>query len=330
MAVVRRPAAPAKPRGGSVNIDDDSLYSGGGQFDLPPGKYALEASVILFKPEKRNEFLAVNMVFHPLDGGEPIVKPLSCGQKAALSFMPSEDGLGFEPIAGAASVNLPRISNWGIFRKSLKDSGLPQGYLQNDVSVLNGTWVVTDNQENEERKKLKAERNKTGEAASDPDRKDFDDKSVVVIEILEGGRPWEGSGGFDFPAAAPATAKTTAPTRAAAPAAAPARRVAPASMAAPEPEEQAGETEGLDFAVQNAMTDFLSLEDAKTKLPLYANGCTKLQMRTAVFNGVKSKMGDDAAQEAGATYFGPGTEAALNSLLSPLGYVLVGTSIKPA
>lgn len=315
MAVQRRTAvaAPA-PKGGSVNLGDDALYSGGGQFDLPPGKYALEASTQNFTSEKGKTFLCVMMNFHPLEGGEPIAKPLSLGQKASLSFAPSEDGLGFEPIPGAPATTMPSISNWGIFRKSLIDSGLPPGYLSNDVSVLNGTWVQTDNQENEERKKMRAQP-KVGEAAGDPAaQRNFDDKSVVVTEILEGGRPWEGTGGFDFPAAAAAPK----PTAVKAPARPGPRAAAPAPVEAPAEEE-----EGLDVVVQAGIGSFLEQEKN-------AHGCTKLQLRAAVFSYVSKAMGDDSAQEAGVTYFGAGSDAALKDLLTPLGYTVVAGQIKPA
>lgn len=316
--IVKRPVP--KTAGGAVNLGDPATYFGGGQFDLPPGRYALECTVQLFTPKKASEFLAVMVNFHPLEGGEAIPKPLGMGQKAHLGFSPSEDGLGVDPIPGGKG-SITSLSNWGIFRQSLIDCGLPPEHLQNDVSVLNGLWIVTDNTENEERKKLK-DKPKVGEAAGDPDaqRSNYDNKQVVCVEILEEGRVWEGGGGFEFPAAP--TTKTPAKVTKMTPPGAK-KPVVAAPVEEEEVEETTEEEGGVEMVTLQGVTNFLAK-------PGNEHGCTKLALRSAAFGHVKKTLGDDAAQEAGATYFGPGKDAALKKLLAPLGYTIVGLEIKPS
>lgn len=332
MPPVRRAAAPPPPpqTGGSVNFGDDAFYSGG--LGLPEGDYALGFHTQMFQPTKQNgqptgqAFLCVMMTCYPIDAngnliGEISEHPLGVGQKAHNSFVPSADGKGFDAVPGGPATGMNDMTNWSIFRKSMRDCGLPEGLLQNDLTVLDGIWVHTRNvPEPEGRQQL---RSQTGEAAlraaaggQQPDNRP---KLVpIVTEIKANGKPWEGTGGI--PGEQPAA--QAAPAAARRPVAAATRRVAPAPVAPPPATAGNGAAEITEEDLRNAamegLTDFLVK-------PANANGVTKVALRGGSFTELQKKFGDDMANAVIETFFAD--DAALNSVLGELGYKTFGPRV---
>lgn len=321
MAPARRATAAVQQSGGSVAFGEDGFYAGGG-FDLPPGAYALEFNVQMYQPTKANgtpggaAFLCVMLNAHPFGGGEVIQKPLSLGSKAHLSYTPSADGKGIDPIPGGPGGTLNDITNWNLFRKSLRDCGMPEGTFVGDLSPIDGVWVRTNNvEEPESRKNMPA---RTGEAAETAQPRK-PGKVPVVIEILDGGAPWEGGGGFELPevaAAAPAVAAKVGPKAVA--------RVAPKAAAPAPAVEEAGDAASDDdvlAAAQTAISDHLGK-------PANANGCPRLALRTAVFQYLTKNQGDEMAQAVINTYFT--SDATVNAVLGDLGYTCKAGQVKVA
>jgi hypothetical protein len=320
-------SAPPKS-GGSVTFGEDSFYTGG--LGLPEGKYAMEFNTQMFQPTKQNgqpvgsPFLCVMATCYPIDEtgalvGEPSEHPFSCGRKAHESFVPSADGKGFDAVPGGTSVGMNDMTNWSLFRKSMRDCGLPEGVLQNDLTVIDGIWVQTKNvPEPEGRKEL---RSATGEAAlmgGQPGQEQRSRTVPVVTEILA--KPWEGQGGIPDGNAAPAAAPQRRQASAA-PAAKPAARRAAAPP--PPPAETNGEEvsdEQLMEAAMEAMTDFLAT-------PQNAAGATKLALRNGTFAAAQQKYGDDMAQAVIETFFAD--DAALNSVLNQLDFRTFGPKVVP-
>lgn len=332
MAPPRRPAARApQTSGGAVNFGDDSFYLGG--LGLPEGDYAMGFHTQMFQPMKQNgtpvgaAFLAVMMTAYPIDrdgnpipGAEATEHPLGCGAKTHESFIPSADGKGFDTVAGGSGIGMNENCNWSLFRKSLLNSGLPPGTLTNDLGVIDGVWVHTRNiPEPEERKAFRKTKSATGEAAlqaqnaaAEPERNRM---CVTVVEILEGGKPWEGTGGL--PGEAPAPAAKTA----ARPAAAATRAAAPAAAARRAPAAAADEVseEDLKAAAINGIGEVLAKEP---------NGCFRVKLRTGTFESISKVHGDDMANAVLATYFED--DGSLNALLGEVGYVVAGARIAVA
>jgi len=300
----------AKTSGGSVNFLDPGFYVGGSDFALQPGRYALEFHTQIITPTKADgkpsgkpAFLAVNVTAHPLNGGDPIERAFSLGTKSHLSFVPSEDGKGLDPVAGAPSTTGSDISNWGIFYKSLQDCGMPEGLGQNDLTVIDGVWVATALiDEPESRKNLP--KNRTGEATEEPRKPQ---KTAVVVEILEDGKPWEGTGGFDNLGEVAAPAK--APTKPVAGAKPGPKKPTPPPVEEEEAEEEAGDDEAVMAAALAACTDFLEKQPA---------GGTRVALRVAAMNFVKKTYDDDMAQLVQNAYLT--SDDALNTVLSQLSY----------
>ena len=327
MAPVRRPAAAQKPpAGGSVNFGDDSFYFGG--LGLPEGDYAMTFHTQMFQPTKRDgtpsgqPFLAVMATAYPLNGGDPHEMPLSCGRKSHESFVPSADGKGFDAVPGGSSVGMNDSTNWAIFRKSLVNCGLPAGLLSNDLSVIDGIWVHTQNvPEPEERKQL---RSATGEAALQAAADNSRPKLIpTVSEILEGGKPWEGGGGIpaEGQTVAPPARTVARPVATARPAAVAARRPVAVAPQAPVEEAEGASDEDIAVAALNGCTEHLSK-------PANAKGCTRLALRTGCFSAISKSQGEDMASAVLETYFN--SDDALNVILGQLGYKVAGGSVTVA
>lgn len=341
MPPVRRAAgrqAPIQTSGGTVNFGDDSFYLGG--LGLPEGNYATTYHTQMFQPVKQNgtptgaAFLAVMMTAYPIDkegnaipGAEPSEHPLGCGTKSHESFVPSADGKGFETVAGGSGIGMNENCNWSIYRKSLVNAGLPPGTLTNDLTIIDGTWVHTRNiPEPEERKSFRKPA-ATGEAALRaaqglaPDAEAQRNRvCVTVVEILEGGKPWEGTGGIPEEAPAGPAARPSAPARPAPRAAAPAVR---GRVAAPPPPSNGEVTdEDLKVAAINGVSAVLM------KAP---NGIFKVGLSTGTFQAVaeayKDNGGDDMAAAVIETYFQDNN--VLNTLIGELGYRVNGAKVEP-
>lgn len=316
-------AAPAAIVASGPNFLDLSFYSGG--FLLPKGRWCMFFDVVMHTPMNNQGIavgkprLGVMTACYNLDklGEEPVEQFFSMGSKADQSFAPNETGKGLTPIPGAPSSTAPRNTNWQLFLKSLYDCGLPQGLVSNDITPLDGIWLVTDQVPEPEERKQYAAQAATGEAAADPkEERKGNGLTVIAVEIIDGGKPWEGGGGV------PATA---APVAAARPAAAPARPVAapptrPAPVAAAAaPVAEATSTDDMEAAVINGISSVLEAEP---------NGTTKLKARTGTFKYLNANGQAGIATQALNTYFG--NDETLNTVLGALGYVISGANIVPA
>lgn len=339
-------AAPAQAAMDGINFGSLSIYVAGG--GLPEGDYALEFAVRMYQATNQQgvtrgpERLGVMVTAHSLTdpNAEPRDQFYSMGRNAHLSFAPNPDtGKGLVPVPGGAGTTLNNSTNWHFFLKSLYDCGLPDGVFVNDLSVLDGVWVhITNVPEPEERKGFGGAQ--TGEVAEERRAGTIG----VVSEILQGGAPWDGGGGFETapapapaarraaPARAGALATTARPAaRAAAPAARPAARAAaPAARpvarraAAPPPEPEPVEGEVSDDDIIAAAVSGI---EAVLSDPTNAKGISRLKLRTGAFKAISESQGDDMAQAVQEMIFVPDDQ--LNAVLGELGYQLKGTNITP-
>lgn len=316
MAPIRRPVAVQPPAPPSLGFGSLAFYSGG--FRLPEGDYAMEHNVIMHTYTKADgspsgfpPTLGVMLTAHPLAGGEVQEQFLGMGRKAHLSFAPSADGKGVVAVPGGPAQTASKSTNWNYYLKSMYDCGLPDGVFTNDISVLDGIHVHTQNvPEPEERKGFAA---RTGDV--EEERKG-DGLTTVVGEIKEDGKPWEGTGGIPTPGTATPQKIGVGKVM---PKAAPGvnRTVArPAPVAVPEVQEAAGDEDVMIAAVQAATT---VLEQEKN-----AAGCTKILFRVETFKAIEDA---DMKQAVQNTFFG--SDDALNSLIGQLGYVVSGQKIIP-
>lgn len=317
MAPPRRATAPAAASN-KVNFGELEFY--GASFNLPEGDYAMEHNVMLHAYTKQDgskgqEMLGVMLSAHPLAGGEPLETFLSMGAKAKLSFAPDpNDGKGLVPIPGGPAATLSGMTNWNIYLKSLYDSGLPKGIFINDVSVLDGVWVHTQNiPEPAERKAYAANKSNTGEQAEEGEKKDFGPKlTTVVTEIKDGGAPWEGGGGFDGLGEA-AKPGPKAPGKVVSLPAKAQAKAAPAPAAGGDEDVMAAAEAGTSAVLEKAEN---------------AAGCTRLALRTGTFKAVQAVYGDETAQAVIETYFAD--DAAINSVIGKHGYKVTGTKVVPS
>lgn len=335
--VVRRAAVVAAPPPVEVdliNFGDLDTYAGG--FTLPEGEYALEFDVRMHAGTKADGSpageprLGVMIGAHPLAGGEAIQQFMSMGTNAHKSFAPDPDtGKGVVRVPGGAGANANNKTNWFILLKSLYDCGLPKGIFTNDLTTIDGVWVRTQNiPEPEDRKGFGATA-KTGEVQKQEERRSG--LIPVVTEILEGGKPWEGGGGFDF---APAPAAVVAPVvrRGPAAVAAPAARVAAAAkpvvarrLAPPPPPPVAAEAEG-ELTEDDVMV--AAVNGAAVVLTKNPKGCPKLTVRTGTFKAVTEAAGPEMASAVIDTLFA--SDELVDSVISQLGYKVSGTQVVPA
>lgn len=288
----------------------DAYSSGGGMLE---GDYAI-ASIMLcmFAGTKKDgssagpERLGAKITFRPLTGGDDQENFYSLGSKAHESWQPREDGKGLVAVTGGPGTAPNASTNWAMFVKSLFDSGLPQGVLQDDLSVLEGTHVHIQNvPEPAERKGFKA---LTGEAGME----DKPRTVAIVSEIKDDGKPWEGTGGVpEVEAAAPKTAAK--PVVGKAPVKAP---VKAAAKAAPAPEPEAdGDLESH------------AINGISAVLTGHEQGMPTLQLRTGTFKAVKDAVDQPTANTVVNTFFK--NNDTLNGILGTLGYVVKGAQIVP-
>jgi hypothetical protein len=309
MATPIRKAAPAAA---GFNLGDMSAYSSGG--GIPEGDYVwTDLTIEMFQPTKMDGTkvgpakLACKIVMVPLGGGEAREQHYSLGTNAHQSWQPNpETGKGIVAVPGGPGTPPNASTNWAVLVKSLFDSGLPQGILNDDLSVLEGMHVHMANvPEPEERKGFVS---KTGEAGEMQGPKTI----AVVTEIKDDGKPWEGTGGI--PEAAPTPKGKPAPAAATLPATQ-TRVAAPAPAASASPSE---DTETTAIAGISSV-----LED-----PKHAKGVGKLILRTSTFKAVSTSNGQEAAQKVINTYFN--SDDSLNGILNLLGYKVSGAQVVPA
>ena len=309
-------AAPA-PVG--VNFGSLDMYAAGG--GLPEGNYCWTELVCqMFQAvnaagqSKGASRLGVMITLQNLadlsDAGKH-TQFYSMGTKAHLSFAPNaETGKGVVAVPGGPASKLNDSTNWAMLLKSLYDSGLPQSIFTNDLSVLEGIHVHMANvPEPAERAGFQSQ---TGEAAEE--RKPG--TIAIVNEILETGKPWEGTGGIPTEAQA-APAKPVIPSKV------PIKPVLPPKPA-PKPVPVAATTEGPteEDMMQAAVAGVSSVLEKNEA------GCTKLLLRTGTFKAVKAQTeSDDMAQAIIETFFA--SDDALNSVLSQVGFTVSGSQIKP-
>lgn len=303
----------------AVNFGDLAFYSGG--FTLPKGRYALSFDALIHANTKNDgsrgvERLGIMLNAVPIDAegnaiGEPQPQFLSMGSKAMQSFAPDpETGKSIVPIPGAPASTLPRDTNWMLFLKSLYDCGMESGVFTNDLTVLDGIWVLTDLvPEPEGRKSWGAN---TGEVQQE---RQGPQMIPVVSEILA--KPWEGEGGMPEAAEEPKKkAGKPAPKAAPKAAAKPAAKVAPKAKPAPEPD---GDEDAIRSAALNGVSAFLE------KNP---KGGTKLLLKVQTFAHAKKNADDETAQAVIDTFFDD--DDALNGLLGDLGYKVSGGQVTAA
>lgn len=325
MAVARRVSPPPAQSGGSVAFGSDGFFTGA--LGLPEGNYAISFNTALYQPTKQDgtpsktpAFLAVIGTFYPIDAngnslGEPTEHPLGCGTNAHESFLPSADGKGFDAVPNGKSAGIWNLSNFGIFFESLKSAGMPRDLVTSSFDVIDGIWCHVQNIPEPEEKKAAAKRarSKTGMAGimGGGDQEQERDRTVLVVsEILENGRPWEGSGGI--PEVGAPAAK--APAKKAAPAPAGRRPAAQTPVAAPALDEE---------TVGNA-----ALEAIAGVLGNAPSGMAKAKLKVDTFAAVKKSSGDDVAQLVMETYLSD--DATLAAVLEQVGYKVQGLFVKPA
>lgn len=320
----------------AVNFGDLEFYvSGGGGLNLPPGLYAMEHEVLMFLPRKKDNtpsgtpaFLAAKLIAHPInEDGTPVEEGevhetiLSMGSKAHESFQPGADGKSLRRVPNPKFPNALADTNWQLYLKSLYDCGLPRGIFSNDFTVLDGIWVRTDLQAAPAKRKEYQGRG-TGAAAAQnqqgQEKKQYDDKVVVVVDILDGGKPWEGGGGIPEADAKPTAKKSAGPAgKSKATAAAPAgKKTGKPAVAA----EEEGDDEAVKTAAMDAIGTVLSKKANK-------GGMKKAKLRMEVFGAIGEE-DEDMAQAVADTIFAD--EDQLSGVLEELGFELRGPEVVPA
>jgi hypothetical protein len=308
------------PASGGFNFGDMSAYSSGG--GIPEGDYVWkELTVEMFQPTKLSGAtvgpakLAVRIVLAPLGGGEDREQHYSLGTNAHQSWQPNpETGKSIVAVPGGPGTPPNASTNWAMLVKSLFDSGLPNGVLQDDLSVLEGIHVHMANvPEPEDRKGFRA---KTGEASEIQ----APGTIAVVTEIKDDGKPWEGTGGVPAETAPKPNGKVPHGTG---------QTAAPAAATRPATSRGATATTPAAPAVaEDTETAAITGISSVLELPQYAKGVGKLILRTSTFKSVSSTSGQEVAQKVINTYFS--SDDSLNSILNSLGYKVAGPQVVPA
>ncbi len=313
----------------AVNFGDVSMYSGGAF--IPEGQYIVVHNVVIHQPTKKDgtaagkSNLGVMVDFYPMANPTEeakLQKFYSMGQKADESFAPNpETGKGIIPIPGAKGSTLNDSTNWMMYLHHFYQSGLPEGVFTNDISVLDGAWIylkLVD--EPESRKNMQSNMREVAE-----ERKI--QKVPVVSEILEGGEPWNGGGGFSAAPATPAPVAArpvvVAPKAAAKPVVA-TRPVASRVATAPAPPPVAvnGTADSEDLRA-------IAIKHVGDVIGTKPNGLPRIMLRTETLNRIAKDKGEDMANQVIATYFEAEGAALLASLVGELGYQVAGPTIKP-
>jgi hypothetical protein len=263
----------------------------------------------MFKGEKsqQGERLGAMVSFVPLEDPRKEAEKTqfySFGSEAHKSFMPNPaHGKGILPIPGAPANSFNNSTNWFLFLKSLYDLGMPHGLVTNTVAPLEGTWVYIQHiDEPAERATFQSNTAEVSAAPRTPK------KIAVVGEIIQGGKPWEGGGGWpDKPVqAAPVNGS---PSPMAPPVAAPAPP--------PPPAGNQGDVRTIGMA---SIGDLLeaALKGGQKQVP-------RLGLRNNTFSAVHSKYGESVAAAVLAQVFD--TAGALEAVVGDLGCTIQGGMI---
>lgn len=330
MSPVRRTTAaappPPPPEGELLDIFNLSSYAGGKT--IPEGDYAVEFIAQEYQSINQSgqavgkPRVGVMLVCYPRAGGDPIEQFVSLGTKAILSWVPTSTGKGFAKRAGGPGLPPTNKSNWVLLLDSMVQCGLPVETLKgNDFTALDGVWMhIKPMPEPEERKSFRTQA-ATGEAGGE-DEVRGNGLIPICTEILQGGAPWEGGGGFDTSAPAPTTAAKPIARRAPAAApvaaapAAPARRGPVAVAATPAIEEAGDDEESLEAAAQGCIADVLLKDEFK-------HGLKRMRLRMETHGVANQKYDEVTATEILKTFFSD--EKALANILGTIGYVLKGS-----
>lgn len=319
----------APPVSDGVNFLSMDFYTGG--FTLPEGDYVwTKVDVVMhagFGPNADQTKQRLGAMIHLKDLRDLAaeVRPIFCsfGTSAHLSFAPNPaTGKGVVPIPGGKASTLPSSTNWAILLKSIYDSDPTLASVaSNDVSIFEGMWAHMKSVPEPDERKGFAQAAVTGEAAVPGQTQERKAQMTpVVTDILDAGKPWEGTGGV--PAVSPfADAKTTAAkVNGAVKPATTVPKAAPAPVAVAEATAEVDDGD-IRTAAINALADVLGSKP---------EGGSKLMIRTSTFAYLKKAHGDDVGSAVIDAYFQPGKEDALNTVLGEHGYVLAGGQIKPA
>lgn len=306
------PGKKKTPVAGVPFLDMSTYVEGGQSFDIPEGDYAIQWRVDNERYADGTVPVGSRLTCYPLRGGDPVVKFITFGKGMEDSWMPGDDGLTVvetpQDDPDFVRKAFSKKGNWAILLKSLYDCAPDVPNLSDSFEPVDGLWATIQNIPEP------AERASFGQSTAEAaEKKKFLNKIPVITAIVEGGKPWEGGGGFDF-----LETKATPKKK---PAFAPAG-VKPKVKPAPEPEpEEVTEPED-DNEVEDAST--VASAAVAAVLAKNKNGLSSALLQTQVFPAVKKDHGAEMAQAVMGILKGDSYEA----ILGAHGYKLAGTQIK--
>jgi hypothetical protein len=316
----------APQQAGGVDFLDMSFYSGG--FLVPKGNYVITSvQVRIFKGERQQagqERLGVMITLVPLADPREESKHeqfYSMGSKMHLGYMPNATGTGIVPIPNAAGVSAPGSTNWALFLKTLYDCGMPKGWGTNDSTKLEGIWVyITHVDEPAEREGF------TSNTTEFQAQQRAPRKIAVVGEILQGGMPWAGGGGWpDKPVNHPTQVNGAPglPINSPLPPSLQTQGLLQSQSNVPAPPPPAG-VDMVSYMTIAQHTIGEILENA-AKQKVYT--LQRLAVRNDAFNLMKAKYGEQSAGTVLQQVFD--TAGVLDAVLGDIGYVVNGPMIQP-
>lgn len=323
------PVKQAAPALEAVDFGSSDIYVAGAAF--VEGNYALEFTIMRFAGFKNTtgplRLGCMVDCYSLTDPSAPKTQQFyGFGTKADDLFAPNPvTGKGIVKIPGkTGAYTLADSTNWNFFRESLLNSGLPEGIWTDDISVLDGIWVHMKNVPEPETRKTFANNKRVGEGGADQQVKGSG-FIAVVSEILDDGKPWEGTGGLNVVSnggakpAAPAKAATkVAPAPVAAKAPAAVKRAVPTVVAPPEPTAE----EAVSDEVQaEALTAFEAI------FKKYPSGVARTMLRANLSKVVPDPDTRTAIIEAYLN--APATDAALENLVADMGWTYDGNRVAP-
>lgn len=320
-AAVKKTMAPVAVQDNRVAFGSLDFYVAGGglpegdyvwsnlQFQMYQAKNKAGASV---GPERLGVMITMKSLTDPKM--EDQSKFYSLGSNADKAYAPNTDDNGFSLVAkeGASAVRLNDSTNWSILLRSLYDAGMPEGIVTNSLEPLIGLWAHMGNVPEPEARKGFVSANATGEAGLEGQPQNARPNTIaVVMEIKEGGMPWDGGGGLggvSAEQAKPAPAKQPVKAVAAAPKVN--GPVAKAPPAPPTPPVSEMDEDDVRLQAINALANVIG------KFP---KGVNKTILRTQAFKALKDES-EDLAAAVYNNFFQ--SDEGTASLLGELGYEL--------